>query len=363
MLSGNGRHRRPRQAPALFVAAGVTGAGIALPLLGATGAHAADAGTWDRVADCESGGAWSANDANGYYGGLQLDLDTWKYYGGTMYAERPDLASRSEQIAIGEKILEAEGPHAFPHCGSGLKVPGLGQGPDATPDQKPSQSPSETPSPSESPSASPSQETGKPEQSARPDDSGKPGGTGEPDKSDKPSKPGKGSPDTEPSPGAEPGDSAGEQPSGEESDTPGDGSSTSPRPPSGGDSDSGPAEDDESGSDSSSWSNLGPSSPDRLNSPPDESDETDAPKESGKSGKGKHRGSPAEDDRASRGGDRDRAREGGGKHRVTVRAGDSLTRIAAQHEVAGGWAELYERNRETIGDDPDLIRPGQHLTL
>ncbi|MFI8852703.1 transglycosylase family protein [Streptomyces sp. 891-h] len=360
MLSGNGRHRRPRQAPALFVAAGVTGAGIALPLLGATGAHAADAGTWDRVADCESGGAWSANDANGYYGGLQLDLDTWKYYGGTMYAERPDLASRSEQIAIGEKILEAEGPHAFPHCGSGLQVPGLGQGSDATPDQKPSQSPSE------SPSASPSQETGEPEQSARPDDSGKPSGTGKPDKpgkSDEPSKPGKGSPDTEPTPGAKPGDSAGEQPSDEASDTPGDGSSTSPRPPSGGGGpDSGPAEDDDSGSDSSSWSNLGPSSPDRLKSPSDESDEsaeTDPSEESGKPGKGKHRGSPADDDRASRGGDR----EGGGKHRVTVRTGDSLSRIAAQHEVAGGWAELYERNRETIGDDPDLIRPGQHLTL
>ena len=39
MLSGNGRHRRPRQAPALLVAAGVTGSAIAIPLLGATGAQ------------------------------------------------------------------------------------------------------------------------------------------------------------------------------------------------------------------------------------------------------------------------------------------------------------------------------------
>ncbi|MBO0517295.1 peptigoglycan-binding protein LysM, partial [Streptomyces beijiangensis] len=45
MRSGNGRHRRPRQAPALVVAAGVTGSAIAIPLLAATGAHAADAGT------------------------------------------------------------------------------------------------------------------------------------------------------------------------------------------------------------------------------------------------------------------------------------------------------------------------------
>ncbi|MEY7980700.1 hypothetical protein AB8O53_30805, partial [Streptomyces pilosus] len=40
MLSGNGRHRRPRQAPALLVAAGVTGSAIAIPLLGAGGASA-----------------------------------------------------------------------------------------------------------------------------------------------------------------------------------------------------------------------------------------------------------------------------------------------------------------------------------
>ena len=54
MLTGNGRHRRPRQAPALLVAAGVTGSAIAIPLLGATGASAADGNTWDQVAKCET---------------------------------------------------------------------------------------------------------------------------------------------------------------------------------------------------------------------------------------------------------------------------------------------------------------------
>ncbi|WP_237527085.1 transglycosylase family protein, partial [Streptomyces sp. SID2119] len=72
MGSANGRHRRPRQAPAIVVAAGVTGSAIAIPLLGAAGAHAADATTWDRVAECESGGMWSADLGNGYYGGLQF---------------------------------------------------------------------------------------------------------------------------------------------------------------------------------------------------------------------------------------------------------------------------------------------------
>ncbi|WP_143665945.1 transglycosylase family protein, partial [Streptomyces griseus] len=69
MGSANGRHRRPRQAPAIVVAAGVTGSAIAIPLLGASGAHAAEASTWDRVAECESGGMWSADLGNGYYGG------------------------------------------------------------------------------------------------------------------------------------------------------------------------------------------------------------------------------------------------------------------------------------------------------
>ncbi len=96
MRSGNGKHRRPRQAPAIVVAAGVTGAGIALPLLGATSAGAADMATWDRVAECESGGTWSAKEGNGRYGGLGLSLDAWQLYGGTDHAPRPDLASRAQ---------------------------------------------------------------------------------------------------------------------------------------------------------------------------------------------------------------------------------------------------------------------------
>ena len=86
MRSGNGRHRRPRQAPAIVVAAGVTGSAIAIPLLGAAGAHAADASIWDRVAECESGGMWSADLGNGFYGGLQFSQETWQDFGGTAYA-------------------------------------------------------------------------------------------------------------------------------------------------------------------------------------------------------------------------------------------------------------------------------------
>jgi nucleoid-associated protein YgaU len=141
MRSGNGRHRRPRQAPAIVVTAGVTGAGIALPLLGAAGAHAADAETWDRVAQCESGGLWSADTGNGYYGGLQFALQTWNEYGGRDYAPRPDLASRSEQIVIAEKVLDAEGANkAWPSCAlkTGLALDVI---PDVDPDGTQSREP------------------------------------------------------------------------------------------------------------------------------------------------------------------------------------------------------------------------------
>ncbi|MEU5833682.1 LysM peptidoglycan-binding domain-containing protein [Streptomyces diacarni] len=47
----------------------------------------------------------------------------------------------------------------------------------------------------------------------------------------------------------------------------------------------------------------------------------------------------------------------------TVAGGDTLYRIATSHDVEGGWKAVYDANRQTIGDDPNLIRPGQELSL
>ncbi|MFE3740195.1 transglycosylase family protein [Streptomyces sp. NPDC059134] len=47
----------------------------------------------------------------------------------------------------------------------------------------------------------------------------------------------------------------------------------------------------------------------------------------------------------------------------TVARGDSLSGIAAEQSVKGGWQRLYEENRRVIGADPDLIFPGQKLVL
>jgi uncharacterized protein YabE (DUF348 family) len=74
-----------------------------------------DGSVWDRIAQCEAGGNWHANTGNGYYGGLQFNLGTWRAYGGT---SRPDLVSREQQIAIAEKVRAASGGYgAWPVCG------------------------------------------------------------------------------------------------------------------------------------------------------------------------------------------------------------------------------------------------------
>lgn len=71
---------------------------------------------WDRLAACESGGNWSINTGNGYYGGLQFSASTWLGYGGGAYASRADLATREQQIAIAEKVLDGQGWGAWPTC-------------------------------------------------------------------------------------------------------------------------------------------------------------------------------------------------------------------------------------------------------
>ncbi|MYQ54469.1 MULTISPECIES: LysM peptidoglycan-binding domain-containing protein [unclassified Streptomyces] len=76
------------------------------------------AGTdWDRIAQCESGGRWNINTGNGYHGGLQFSPSTWRAYGGGQYAPRADLATRSEQIAVGERVARSQGMGAWPTCG------------------------------------------------------------------------------------------------------------------------------------------------------------------------------------------------------------------------------------------------------
>ena len=79
-------------------------------------ARAPSGSVWDVLAKCESGGNWSINTGNGYYGGLQFGLGTWGNYGGLSYAPRPDLATREQQIAVGQRLQAARGWAPWPAC-------------------------------------------------------------------------------------------------------------------------------------------------------------------------------------------------------------------------------------------------------
>ncbi|MFC9911867.1 transglycosylase family protein [Streptomyces sp. NPDC059862] len=121
LFSGKGKHRRPSKAARAIAVVGVTGAAaVAAPLMAAGSASAATASEWDAVAQCESGGNWSINTGNGYYGGLQFSASTWAAYGGTQYAATADQATKAQQIQIAEKVLAGQGKGAWPHCGTGL---------------------------------------------------------------------------------------------------------------------------------------------------------------------------------------------------------------------------------------------------
>ncbi|MGB5150721.1 MAG: transglycosylase family protein [Mycobacterium sp.] len=71
---------------------------------------------WDALAGCESGGNWAINTGNGYFGGVQFDQNTWERLGGLRYAQRADLATREEQIAVAEVTRARQGWGAWPTC-------------------------------------------------------------------------------------------------------------------------------------------------------------------------------------------------------------------------------------------------------
>ena len=320
MRSGNGRHRRPRQAPALIVAAGVTGSAIAIPLLGASGASAAEASTWDRVADCESGGMWSADLGNGYYGGLQIAQETWTDFGGTAYAPTADQASRSQQIAVAERILAEQGPAAWPTC---ALITGLAADAGTTPDSEPSEGSSEeTAQAAEAEDTAPGEEAelpAAPEEVPPYGQFGRDSALGTDEPAEEPS--------VRPSTEAATGTGKHRGAPAPEADA-----STGPGASAGTDPDAGVDAGDA-----------------------DESLEAGASGASGAERASRDEGS-AREGAAAEG----RGAEGGA---YTVRSGDSLWTIADEQKVDGGWSALYAANREVVGSDADLILPGQSLDL
>lgn len=344
LKSGNGRHRRPRQAPTAVVVVAVTGAGIALPLFGAGGAQAADVKVWDKVAACESGGLWSANTGNGFYGGLAITEATWEQYGGTVYAQRPDLASRSQQIAVAETLLAELGPDAWPGCSEPAGLVTGGAPPKVDPGSILPTAPVTTPA---TPSTTPAKPTTPatpttPPVATTPTTPVTPPVTTTPTTPSTPTAPAADDPATDPAtdPVTDPTTDPVTDPT--DATAP----STTPKAP--------PV-----------ISDLADTTPGRSqgrHAKPESSDSSD----------------PTTTDRASR--DEDRAPSAattgdlsgvqntgqddvanGGDY--VVAPGDNLCDIAADHHLQGGWKALYGANDRIVGDNPDLILPGQHLHL
>ncbi|MGI8531504.1 MAG: transglycosylase family protein [Geodermatophilaceae bacterium] len=89
----------------------------ALPFaLSGAAAQAATTADWEKLAQCESGGNWSINTGNGYYGGLQFSQSTWLAYNGDEFASRADYADPEEQMVVANRTLAAQGWDAWPSC-------------------------------------------------------------------------------------------------------------------------------------------------------------------------------------------------------------------------------------------------------
>ena len=125
---------------------------------------ASAAGQWDQLAQCESGGNWSINTGNGYYGGLQFSQQSWQAVGGSGL---PSDASKSEQISRAHQLWEMQGWGAWPSCSSQLGLSGNpgGGGGSAAPAQQ-EQAPQQQQAPQQEQAPAPAEQA--PQQQAAP---------------------------------------------------------------------------------------------------------------------------------------------------------------------------------------------------
>ena len=105
-----------RRTAAALAIGGVAAATMSMPA-----ANAADGATWDALAQCESGGNWSINTGNGFYGGLQFTQQSWN---GVGMSGSPANATRAQQIEAGERLLAIQGWGAWPACSAKLGLYG-----------------------------------------------------------------------------------------------------------------------------------------------------------------------------------------------------------------------------------------------
>jgi hypothetical protein len=142
-----GRHRKPSDTRRVLTRTALAGAVVGAPLVTAGTAQAAPDSIWDRVAECESGGNWAIDTGNGFQGGLQFTASTWRSFGGTKFAPSAHKASREEQIAVAEKVLAGQGWGAWPVCSKKAGARGISATPRVVPVKAPATKPAKPEAP------------------------------------------------------------------------------------------------------------------------------------------------------------------------------------------------------------------------
>ena len=85
---------------------------------------ASAASTWEGLRQCESGGNYSANTGNGYYGAYQFSLPTWRSLG---YSGLPSEAAPAVQDQAAMDLALRSGFGQWPTCGRGMGADDLPQ--------------------------------------------------------------------------------------------------------------------------------------------------------------------------------------------------------------------------------------------
>jgi len=106
----------PAPAPAPVTVVSAPSGGASAPAAQAVGTSGGV--NWAAIAACESGGNWSTNTGNGFYGGLQFTQGTWLANGGGQYASSANQATAAQQIAVANRVLASQGIGAWPVCGA-----------------------------------------------------------------------------------------------------------------------------------------------------------------------------------------------------------------------------------------------------
>ena len=119
------RHAKPSKAAPALLAGGLTAtlAVADVTLVAGVANAGGSVAQFERLASCESGGNWAINTGNGYYGGLQFNLATWRGVGMAGY---PHQASKAQQIAAGQKLHSQRGWRPWPACSRKLRLSGNG---------------------------------------------------------------------------------------------------------------------------------------------------------------------------------------------------------------------------------------------